>query len=84
MGAASEGGQKGERWQRGPAWGEDVASLTRQEANLSPEGLCLLGLGFHQPHEPPNLLLIHTSPVILELSALDTHTDYYKKHAVYR
>lgn len=79
VGEVCWGGQRGERGQRGIAGGPDVASFTGQEANLSPEGLSLLWLCFHQLLEPPNLLLVHTSPVILELSALDTHKQISMK-----
>lgn len=72
VGGPFEGGQAGERGQRGPAWGQDVASLTGQEDNLSPEGFGLLGLASHQHLELPNILLVHTSPAILKRSVLDT------------
>lgn len=55
------------------AGGQDVASFTGEEANLSPEGLSLLSLCLHKLLKPLNVLLVHTSLVILEMSPLDTH-----------
>lgn len=55
------------------AGGQDVASFTGQDINLPPEGLSLLRLYLHQLLKPLDLLLVHTAPVILEMSALVTH-----------
>lgn len=74
FGATCVGGQMSKWGQRGLARGQDVASIAGQQANLSSEGLSLLRLCFHQLLEPPDLLLVHTSPVVLKVSALHTHT----------
>lgn len=54
-----------------------MASFTGQEANLSAEGLDLLGLCFYKLLKPPHLLLVHTPAEFLQLSALDTQKQIY-------
>lgn len=73
VGAVCGGGQRGERRQWGVAGGQDVAPFMGEKANLCAEGLGLLSLRSHELLKPLNVLLVRTSPVILELSPLHAH-----------
>ena len=73
MGAVCGGEQRGEPGLLGLVGGHDVDPFKGEEIDLSPELFGLLRLYFHLLLKPLDLLLVHTAPVILELSALDTH-----------
>lgn len=73
VGAVRWGEQRGEPGHLGLVGGHDVDPFKGEVIDLSPELLGLLRLYFHLLLKPLDLLLVHAAPVILELSALDTH-----------
>lgn len=73
VGAVRWGEQRGEPGHLGLVGGHDVDPFKGEVIDLSPELFGLLRLYFHLLLKPLDLLLVHAAPVILELSALDTH-----------